>query len=111
MTETEFLSRAEESLMEIELSVDRLAEAEDLDIECHRSGKVLDIEFVEQGERLIVNIQAPLQELWLAGKAGGFHFRLQAQQWMDTRGHGELYAVLSQAASVAAGREVRIARE
>ena len=111
MTESEFLSHAEESLREIESSLEELTETTGLDIECQRSGKVLEIELFDHGEKIIVNIQAPMQELWLAGKLGGFHFKLQAKQWIDTRGNGELYAVLSRAISLAAGQEVAIARE
>ena len=75
MSESEFLELAEATLSAIETGLDRAAEQGDLDVECSRSGNVLDIEFVENGTHIIVNSQAPMQEMWVAAKAGGFHYR------------------------------------
>jgi len=70
-----------------------------VDIECARSGNVLEIEFIANRSKMIINTQAPMQEIWVAARAGGFHFRLQQGQWCDTRDGGELFAALSKLAS------------
>ncbi|RJX31750.1 MAG: iron donor protein CyaY [Oxalobacter sp.] len=110
MTESEFLLLAEAALREIESAVENVAHVTDIDIECARHGNVLDIEFFESGAKIIINIQTPMRELWLAAKTGGFHFKHDGHQWVDTRGGGELYTVLSRAASAATGQAIRIAR-
>ncbi|MFP3740654.1 iron donor protein CyaY, partial [Burkholderia sp. SIMBA_019] len=61
-----------------------------------------ELEF-EDGSKIIVNSQAPMQELWVAAKAGGFHFRHDGAKWMDTRSGAELYAALSTYMSQQAG--------
>ena len=103
MTESEFLALAESTLSDIEQAFDRLFEQDIVDVECKRSGNVLEIEFVDNGSKIIVNSQAPMQELWVAAKAGGFHFRHDGGKWVDTRGGAELYAALSQYMSQQAG--------
>ena len=76
MTETEFLTIAGSVLDQIESAFERAGEAADIDVECSRSGNVLEIEFVDHGSKIIVNTQAPMQEIWVAARAGGFHYRL-----------------------------------
>jgi CyaY protein len=56
-----------------------------------------------------VNLQPPLQEVWLAAKAGGFHYRHDGRAWMDTKGDGEFFAALSRNASLQAGRALQFA--
>ena len=75
MTESEFLKQAEATLDQIEASLEDLADSSELDVECTRSGNVLEIEFIDNGSKIIVNSQAPMQELWVAAKSGGFHFK------------------------------------
>ena len=47
MTESEFLALAEHTLSKIESALERVANDSDLDVECSRSGNVLEIEFVD----------------------------------------------------------------
>lgn len=96
MTESEFLQQAEAALDWIEASLERIADTTDLDVECTRSGNVLEIEFVDNGSKIIVNSQAPMQELWVAAKSGGFHYRQDnGGLWRNTRDASELFAALS----------------
>jgi CyaY protein len=44
-----------------------------------------------------------LQEVWLAARAGGYHYRFDGAQWMDTKGQGEFFANLSRQATQQAG--------
>lgn len=106
MTESEFLKQAEATLDQIEATLEELANTSDLDVECTRSGNVLEIEFIDNGTKIIVNSQAPMQELWVAAKSGGFHFKAQGEQWMNTRDATELFAALSQMVSQQGGVEV-----
>lgn len=94
MTDSEFLARAEAALAEIEAALERAAG--DIDIECSRSGNVLEIEFVDNGSKIIVNSQAAMQEIWVAARAGGFHYRYDGARWVDTRNGSELFAALSE---------------
>jgi len=106
MSESEFLALAEATLDAIEASLDRLNDEDMLDVECSRSGNVLEIEFIGNGSKIIVNSQAPMQELWVAAKSGGFHYKRVGQQWINTRDDSELFAALSGMASAQAGAPV-----
>ena len=95
MTESEFLDLAEETMDAIEAALERATDAGEVDVECSRSGNVLDVEFVENGSKIIVNSQAPMQEMWLAARVGGVHYRRENNRWINTRDGSELYAALS----------------
>lgn len=103
MTESDFLAVAEATIDEIETSLEQIAAASDLDIECSRSGNVLEIEFVDNGSKIIINSQAPMQEIWIAAKSGGFHYRHEGDQWINTRDGSELFAALSKMVSAQSG--------
>ena len=108
MSESEFLALAEATLDAIEASFDRLNDADLLDVECSRSGNVLEIEFIDNGSKIIVNSQAPMQELWVAARSGGFHYKRIGEQWINTRDQSELFAALSSVASAQAGAAVTL---
>ncbi|ALL63828.1 Frataxin-like CyaY, facilitates iron supply for heme A synthesis or Fe-S cluster assembly [Paraburkholderia caribensis MBA4] len=104
MSDSEYLTRAEAVLAAIERSLDDT----DADVEFERSGNVLTLEF-ENGTKIIVNLQPPMQEIWIAAKSGGYHFRFVDGAWRDTRNGTEFYAALSEYATQQAGEDVRIA--
>lgn len=106
MTESEFLTLAEQVLGTIESSLERLADSTDLDVECSRSGNVLEIEFVDNGSKIIVNSQAPMQEMWVAARSGGFHYRNVEGKWLNTRDQSELFESLSRMVSMQGGVNV-----
>lgn len=101
MTDTEFLALAEAALSAIESGLERVVNESDADIEFSRSGNVLEVEFVDKGSKIIVNIQSAMHELWVAARSGGFHYRyLRGQSelegdWRNTRDGSELFAALS----------------
>jgi CyaY protein len=104
MTESEFLVLAEATLDRIEAVLERAADISDLDVECSRRGNVLEIEFVNNGSKIIVNSQAPMQEMWVAAKSGGFHYKQgDGGQWVNTRDGSELFSALSEMVSGQAG--------
>ena len=108
MTESEYLVLAEAVLNDIEIRLENIADSSDVDIECSRSGNVLEIEFIDTDSKIIVNTQAPMQEIWMAARSGGFHYRFNGQQWLDTRDGSELYAALSKVASLQAGSTITL---
>ena len=103
MSESEFLALAEATLTQIEAALDRLNDEDVLDVECSRSGNVLEIEFIDNGTKIIVNSQAPMREMWVAARSGGFHYKRVGDEWINTRDGSELFAALSSMASEQAG--------
>ncbi|AKQ53437.1 iron donor protein CyaY [Bordetella hinzii] len=102
MTETEFLALTEQVLDSIESQADDWMATHDVDIEANRSGNVLTLIF-EDDTHVVINSQAAMQELWVAARSGGFHYRFDGHQWHDTRGGPNLPDALSQICSAAAG--------
>ena len=94
-----FQDQAEQIFQNIEDALDLL----DVGIESLRQGPVLELEF-DDDSKIVVNSQAALQEIWVAGKAGGFHFKSKAGLWLDTRSGEELFATLSRLASAQSGQ-------
>jgi CyaY protein len=107
LSESEFVALASAALDRLETAVETAADAADADIEINRTGNVMELEF-EDGSKIIVNSQAPMQELWVAARAGGFHFRRDGERWVDTRNGGELYQALSQYLSQQAGTAITL---
>jgi CyaY protein len=108
MTDTEYLALAEDTLDAIEAALEDVNDAGDADIEYERSGNVLTLEF-ENDSKIIVNLQPPMQEIWIAAKSGGYHFKYVDGAWRDTRNSTEFFAALSQAVSQQAGTPLTLA--
>jgi len=102
MTDLEFLNRAEQLLKAVELSSDRINEDTDADIDNQRVGGMVTLTFFNRSQ-IVINLQKPLHEVWMAARSGGYHYRFDGQQWQDTKGSGEFFARLSQDASAQAG--------
>ena len=103
MTDTEYQDLAESLLRSIELACDRINDQTDADVDNQRVGGMITMTFAN-GSQIIVNLQKPLQEVWLAARAGGFHYRYDGAAWMDTKGQGEFLAHLSRFASEQSGQ-------
>ena len=106
MTDPEYMDRAEAALAAIERSCDRINDATDVDIDNQRVGGMITITFVN-GSQLIVNLQKPLQEIWLAARSGGYHYRHDGQAWVDTKSGAEFFGQLSREATAQAGQALR----
>jgi CyaY protein len=102
MTDLEFLDRAERALEGIEASLDRINEQSDADVDSQRVGGMITLTFRNHSQ-IIVNLQKPLHELWLAARSGGYHFKFDGQRWMDTKGQGEFFAQLTRDAGAQSG--------
>lgn len=105
MTDIEYLDRAEALLRAIELACDRINDQSDADIDNQRVGGMVTLTFVNHSQ-IIVNLQKPLHEVWMAARAGGFHYQYDGTQWMDSKGQGEFFAHLSRCASEQAGQSL-----
>lgn len=102
MTDLEFLDRAEQLLLAVEQCVDRINDDTDADLDAQRTGGMVTLVFANRTQ-IIINLQKPLQEIWMAAKAGGFHYRFDGQHWQDTKGAGEFFSNLSEYAAQQSG--------
>ncbi len=104
MDDRDFNALADSVLARIEGAL----EASDADIDFEQAaGGVLEIEFAD-GSKIIVNRHGVAREVWVAARAGGFHFRWDGVCWRDTRDGAELLEKLSTLASQQAGEAVRL---
>ena len=106
MTDQEYLDHAEAALAAIERGCDRINEDTDADIDNQRTGGMITLTFVNRSQ-VVVNLQPPLHEIWLAARTGGYHYRHDGTQWCDTKSGEELFAVLSREVSLQAGQALR----
>ena len=103
MTDLEFLDHAESLLQALEARCDQLNEQSDVDIDNQRLGGMVTLTFADRSQ-IIVNLQKPLQEVWLAARSGGYHYRFVDGQWQDTKGQGEFFSALTRDASAQSGQ-------
>ena len=79
-----YFEKIESTLKNIEAQIDQWLADDVIDIDGHRVGGVLELVFPD-ASKIVINQQAPLQELWVATKSGGFHFKISADKWCDTK--------------------------
>lgn len=106
MTDNEFLDQAERLLRAVEQGCDRINDTTDADLDNQRVGAMLTITFVNRSQ-IVVNLQKPLQEVWLAARDGGYHFKWVDGGWQDSKGGGEFFATLTRSASAQAGEALQ----
>ncbi len=60
------------------------------------SGDVVRID-LPGGKRVVLNTQRPVRQIWLAGGQSAWHFDYDepGRRWLDDKGRGELFAILS----------------
>ena len=112
LSEKDFRAVAEKTLRAIEASLENAFQEQDLDLDIARQGgNVVNIQF-EDKSVIVVNTQPPLQEIWVAAKEGGFHYRftgtLDQPKWSDTKTGQDLFADLNRFASKQAGVPIQI---
>jgi CyaY protein len=98
MTDAEFMDQAEKLLKAVEASCDRINDADLADIDNQRTGGMVTLFFPNRSQ-IVINLQKPLHEIWMAAKSGGYHYKFESDQWMDTKGQGEFFVSLSRFAS------------
>lgn len=104
MNDREFHTLAGAALQQIESALER--SGADLDYAMVSDG-VLEIE-CSDGSKIIVNRHDAAQEIWVAARSGGFHYRWDGRCWQDTRHDEELMAALSRIISQQAGETVSL---
>src|SRR2546421_7207901 len=102
MNESEFAAAADRALARIEAALEE--SGVDADVEL-KDGGVVEVEYAD-GSRMVINRHAAAREIWVAARAGGFHFRWDGSFWRDTRDGSALFAALSKLVSAQSGRPV-----
>jgi CyaY protein len=102
LSEADYRCATHAILSAVEAAVDRWLEGEVNDLDTRRSGGLLELVFPDRSH-IVLNTQPPLQELWMAAKSGGFHYRHVHGRWLDREG-GEFFEALSGCASAQAGQ-------
>ena len=103
MTESEFAALGVEMIDGIEDAID----ATDINADIDRKAEgVLEIGLA--GGKIVVNVQVPMRQIWVAAKSGGFHFALESGRWQDTRSGEPLMDLLSRVVSAQAGVDARL---
>jgi CyaY protein len=102
MDERQFEALATHALQRIERALEESGIDADFEL---KEGGVLELEF-GNGSKIIVNRHGAAREIWVAARAGGFHFRWDGSAWRDTRDGAELFAALSRLVSAQSGTGV-----
>jgi CyaY protein len=108
LSDVEYHRAIDTVLAAVESTVDRWLQEDLIDIDTRRTGGLLELVFPDDS-RIVVNAQPPLHEIWLAARAGGFHYRHVAGRWLDTRDGSEFFASLSHHASLQGGKRLLFA--
>ncbi|RYX94308.1 MAG: iron donor protein CyaY [Comamonadaceae bacterium] len=103
MTDLEYLDHAEAALEAIELACDRINDDTDADVDNQRTGGMITLTFANRSQ-IVINLQKPLQEIWMAARAGGFHYKYVNGAWRDTKASTEFFADLSHYAGEQSGQ-------
>ena len=106
MTDLEYLDHAERLLAQVESSCDRINDETDADIDNQRVGGMITLTFRNRSQ-IVINLQKPLHEVWLAARCGGFHYKFDGARWLDTKGQGEFWQSLSRYASEQSGQRLQ----
>jgi len=93
-TDSDFIAAADATLDAVGRALDAALARSDVDLDWTLNDGILTIES-DDGGKLIVNRHVPNREIWVAARAGGYHFRAADGRWRDTRGGDELGAALA----------------
>jgi CyaY protein len=104
MTEGEYKALSDAFFARLEDALDNVDA--DLDFEMAPGG-VLEVEFAD-GSMMVINRQSALNEIWVAARSGGFHYRWDGAAWRDTRGGEEIFQALGRMASEQAGKPIQL---
>jgi CyaY protein len=107
LSDAQFDAATRGVLADIETTLDRWLQDDVIDIDSQRSGGLLELSF-PSGSKIVINTQPPLHELWMAARAGGYHYRYAGGRWLDTRDGSEFFATLSREISAQAGKVLKI---
>ena len=105
MNESDFDQLAEATMLAVEEAIDE----SEADIDYDNSGGILTLEFAN-GSQIIINKQAPLSQIWVAARSGGFHFDYDADSecWRLQGSERDLFDCLSEYCSQQAEEPVSL---
>jgi CyaY protein len=105
LSDSDYHRIAHAVLAGVEAQIDRWLQDDVVDIDTARTGGLLELSFAN-GSKIVINTQPPLQELWLAARSGGYHFRCVGGRWLERAGR-DFFDVLSEAATTQGGKPLR----
>lgn len=110
MDEATFLLETEKLLLQLEAAIETAAEVAGVDVDVDmQAGGILQLVF-ENDSQIIINRHAVARQVWVAARAGGFHFRPEDGLWLDSRDGRELWVALAELISQQAGVPVTLTR-
>jgi len=108
MGDQSFSKRAAQTLDRLEADIERSAEAAGIDLELSRQDNVIEIEF-EDGSKVVINSHQAAGEIWVAARAGGYHFKPASEdRWIDGRSGREIRALLAEVLSAQAAAPIAL---
>jgi CyaY protein len=111
MEEREFLALADAELARIEAALENLQRSADADWDYEiKPGGIIELDFAD-GSRIIINRHSAAQEIWVAAKAGGLHFkppRPPQRHWMDTKSGESLPRALARLIGAQSGKPLEL---
>src|ERR1043165_6586791 len=105
LSDSEYHAKTSAVLSSIESAIDRFLQSDVIDIDTSRTGGLLELGFPD-GSKIVLYPQPPLHELWMAARAGGYHYKYVDGRWLDREGR-EFFESLSRCASEQAGVALR----
>ena len=102
MNDTEFNNLAENIFQKITAALEKC----EADIDFFQTGSgSFTIDFGKAGV-IVINSHEPSQEIWVAASKGAYHFRLDGENWCDTRSNESIGAVLTKLIQAQAGLDI-----
>lgn len=98
LTDAQYQLETAAVLASVEAHVDRWLQSDVIDIDAARTGGLLELSLPDRS-KIVINIQPPLHELWLAARRGGFHFKYVDGRWLDTKSGADFFVTLSACAT------------
>jgi CyaY protein len=79
-------------------------------LEADATADMVTVTAVASGQKVIVNTQRAVQQIWVAGNGAGLHFSLAADgRWLDDKGKGlELLGWVTECIKAATGLELTL---
>jgi len=104
LTDAQYHAKTGAVLASVEARIDAWLQDDVIDIDVQRTGGLLELTF-PNGSKIVLNTQPPLHELWMAARAGGYHYKYVDGVWRDREGR-EFFEALSACASGQSGSKL-----
>lgn len=76
-------------------------------LEADSTGDMVTVTGAKSGQKVVVNTQRAVRQIWVAGAGQGIHFTHDGKRWLDDKGKGlELYAWVASCVEAATGAKV-----